>query len=274
MKSMARSSRGLAMWGSAGGNVMKRKVVTFTWEDEDAQECFAEWCPFPDAAASAQDVDRIESFLHLTPPLDVLDVGCGAGRHAVEMAKRGYRVVGIDVAMHYLAQAQEAAQRAGVAVEFRHQCASALTETNAFDLALAYWHTIGFMEEAEIRRHFACVCNALRPGAPFLYVFQGPRLAPGESIKAAAPVKDWDEKKGRFILSQKVIRDGYRDEYCVVIDTNTGEVTEYREHQRAFGYGEVVEYLRNAGFRSVDAFKDFDGTPATAEGFSIFVCRK
>jgi 2-polyprenyl-3-methyl-5-hydroxy-6-metoxy-1,4-benzoquinol methylase len=108
---------------------VKRKTVTFTWEDEDAQACFAEWCPFPDAAASAHDVDRIESFLHISPSLDVLDVGCGTGRHAVEMARRGYRVVGIDVATSYLARAREAARKAGMALELRLQRASTLTET-------------------------------------------------------------------------------------------------------------------------------------------------
>ena len=53
---------------------MKRRTVTFTWEDEDALACFAEWCPFPDAQDSSLDVDRIESLLHLVPPLDALDV--------------------------------------------------------------------------------------------------------------------------------------------------------------------------------------------------------
>jgi SAM-dependent methyltransferase len=84
---------------------MHRHTVTFTWEDEDAQACWLEWCPFPDAQASAKDVDRIEALLGLTPPLDVLDVGCGNGRHAVELARRGYRVVGIDVATRFLALA-------------------------------------------------------------------------------------------------------------------------------------------------------------------------
>ncbi len=115
---------------------MKRRTVHFNWEDEDAQACFAEWCPFPDASTSAQDVDRIEAFLCMAPPLDVLDVGCGNGRHAIELARRGYRVVGIDVAKRFLEEAGGAAKTANVAVEFRHQRASALIESNAFDFAL------------------------------------------------------------------------------------------------------------------------------------------
>jgi 2-polyprenyl-3-methyl-5-hydroxy-6-metoxy-1,4-benzoquinol methylase len=83
---------------------MKRKIVNFTWDDEDAQAVFAEWCPFPDASATSEDVDRIEMLAGIAPPLRVLDVGCGNGRHSIEMASRGYDVVGIDVAKLYLLQ--------------------------------------------------------------------------------------------------------------------------------------------------------------------------
>ncbi len=173
-----------------------RRTVTFTWEDEDAQACWIEWCPFPDASTSAQDVDRIEAFLGLAPPRAVLDVGCGNGRHAVELARRGYTVVGIDVAARFLALAREAAEHAGVAVEFRHMRASALTDSGRYDVALAYWHTIGFMADAEIRQHFAAIRRALMPGGIFLYAFQGPKLLPSQEATRAVPVKDWQEKTG------------------------------------------------------------------------------
>ena len=100
---------------------MKRKTVEVSWEDEDFQVCFAEWVPFPGALASAQDIDRIEALLNLSAPKDVLDVGCGNGRHAIELARRGYRVVGIDVAALFLNQAREAAKTSGLDIEFRQQ---------------------------------------------------------------------------------------------------------------------------------------------------------
>ena len=50
----------------------------------------------------------------------VLDIGCGSGRLAVELASRGAAVSGIDVSERRLADARKRAARAGLAVRFLH----------------------------------------------------------------------------------------------------------------------------------------------------------
>ena len=127
------------------------------------------------------------------------------------------------------------------------------------------------MSAEEINKHFSCIQTALRPACPFLYIFQGPRATPNEEEKST---RNWGEKDGKFILSTKEMRGGSRDELSIVIDTSTGEITEYLEHQKAFGYGEVMQILEAAGFSLVESYKDFDKTPATEEDFSIFACWK
>ncbi len=253
---------------------MKRKTVEFTWEDEESQKVFAEWMPFPDSNISAEDVDTIEKFTSIKPPMKILDVGCGNARHAIEFARRGYQVVGIDVAKQFLDEAKAAVTKADVPVELRYQRASELNEKESFDFALAFWHTIGFMSEKEIHKHFTAIYDALKPDCLFLYVFRGPKLIPGEALEQSQSTRNWAEKNGKFILTEKSIQEGYRNEYCVVIDTNKDEIIEYKEHQKAMSLDNIVSYLHNSGFNIVNTYNDFDRSSATREDFSVFLCQK
>jgi len=256
---------------------MKRKIVHWRWEDPDAQQSFAEWVGFPDRAQTAQEIDQIETLLVLRPPLRVLDVGCGTGRQAIELARRGYHVVGIDVASPYLEQARAQAREAGVQVAFRLQRGADLLECEAYDLVLAFNHTLGFMEADELAEHMARIRQALVPGGTFLLHLAGPRRVPGaESAPAAesSPSKNWAEQEGRFVLTEKRFEEGYRIEDCIVIDTEASEIIEYHERQRAFSLEEVIALLEGAGLAPIQCLADLAGAPATADRFGTFVCRK
>ncbi len=247
---------------------MKIKVVDWVWEDPEAQASFVEWVGFPDLLESRGEVDCLEQLLGLHPPRRILDVGCGAGRHAIELARRGYEVVGIDVAQGYLERARLEGQRQGMAVEFRLQRGSELTELETFDLALAYNHTLGFMTEEELGEHFRRIARALKPEGCFLLVIAGPRLTPGMSQER---IRNWTERNGKYILTEKWIGDGYRTERSIVIDPVQDEMIEYRERQRAFSLEEVRARLERAGFRAVACLQDFTGRSATPESFGIFI---
>lgn len=66
----------------------------------------------------------------------LLDVGCGPGRHAVEFARRGVDVVGIDISPEFVAVARERAKEARVSVSFFEMDAHLLPFEDEFDSAV------------------------------------------------------------------------------------------------------------------------------------------
>jgi len=140
---------------------MKKRTIAWTWENTEAQELFVEWVQFPEPSQTAQEIDRITKLLDLKPPMHVLDVGCGTGRHAIELARRGYLITGIDVAARYLEQATQEARRHNLAISFRHQRGSELTDEQVYDAALAINHTPGFLVVSlyQVQSHFRHVAK-------------------------------------------------------------------------------------------------------------------
>ena len=102
------------------------------------EELFTDYAETYDKEAFTQgtagECDFIEKEIGRDRSARILDVGCGTGRHAVELARRGYRVTGIDLSPSQLAKAREKAQAAGVDVDFRVADARALDFRNEFDL--------------------------------------------------------------------------------------------------------------------------------------------
>jgi 2-polyprenyl-3-methyl-5-hydroxy-6-metoxy-1,4-benzoquinol methylase len=66
----------------------------------------------------------------------ILDIGCGTGRHAIELAKRGYSVTGIDLSVSQLEHAKEKAVQQKVIIDFRQYDARMPHFRNTFDLVI------------------------------------------------------------------------------------------------------------------------------------------
>ncbi len=82
------------------------------------------------------EVDFIEKELNFDKSKTILDIGCGTGRHAIELTKRGYKVKGVDLSESQLQRAREKAKENGVEVQFFQQDARNLNFENEFDLVI------------------------------------------------------------------------------------------------------------------------------------------
>ncbi|MBN3038563.1 MAG: class I SAM-dependent methyltransferase, partial [Candidatus Omnitrophica bacterium] len=92
------------------------------------KECFVQ--------GTLGECDFIEQEINRDKSLKVIDIGCGTGRHAIELTKRGYNVTGVDLSEDQIKRAKEKAQEAGVAIDFQTQDARNLSFNGKFDLAI------------------------------------------------------------------------------------------------------------------------------------------
>ena len=82
------------------------------------------------------EVDFIEKEINYDKNCKILDIGCGTGRHDIELAKRGYNVTGIDLSESMLAKAKEKAEKAAVNLNLQLADARKLQFENQFDLVI------------------------------------------------------------------------------------------------------------------------------------------
>lgn len=83
------------------------------------------------------ECDFIEQEASYNKQLNILDIGCGTGRHAIELAKRGYEnIVGVDLSESQITRALEKADNEQVVIDFRVADARNLPFNSEFDLAI------------------------------------------------------------------------------------------------------------------------------------------
>jgi len=82
------------------------------------------------------ECDFIEKELDFNRGLKIIDVGCGTGRHSIELAKRGYSVTGIDLSDSQIKRAREKAGELSLNIEFIRQDARNLSFEKQFDVAI------------------------------------------------------------------------------------------------------------------------------------------
>jgi SAM-dependent methyltransferase len=140
------------------------------WYDGFFESEWLDYLSLPgDHDAAVRQVDFLVEQLALEPGASVLDVACGRGRHSVELARRGFRVTGIDLSPRSLELAGAAAQAAGVEVELRCLDMRELDYDGVFDGAINVFTSFGYFEEDdENERVLHGISRALRPGGRFL----------------------------------------------------------------------------------------------------------
>jgi ubiquinone/menaquinone biosynthesis C-methylase UbiE len=190
---------------------------------------------------------------------EVLDVACGFGRHAVPLARAGYRVTGVDRSETLLAEARRRAGDGGpelVQADYRDL---PLADAS-FDAALNLYTSLGYLGDEEDTRVLAEIARVLRPGGRLVI----------ETMHRDRLVRDWRDQswhmvgEGRLLLEQRTFdaRSGVAQTTQTLIEPS-GERDSHTFSVRVYTATELVDMLLRAGFAEARCYGDLEGAPFT-----------
>jgi SAM-dependent methyltransferase len=227
----------------------------------------------PWADRTGAEVDRALAMLGAQSGGRVLDMACGTGRHSLELARRGFDVVGVDISPDLLAIAEADAEADSLKASFVVADLRELDFDAEFDFVLNLNDgAIGYFEtEEENHRTFEVIGAALRPGGGNL--LQLPNVLYAETH---LPQKTWIAGEGMVELIDH--RWEPRTRYLegstmpIIVGETFQGVSPIPFRQRLYSVDELTEIYESVGMELANAFR---GTgkprPPKASQFEVFI---
>ena len=203
------------------------------------------------------EVDNMLALLRLPEGARILDLCCGPGRHSLELARRGFRVTGVDRTTFYLDRAREQAGVEELHVEFIKEDMRNFCRPGDYDAVLNMYSSFGYFESPDEDRQVLNNINAsLKEGGRLLMDMMGK-----EVLATIFQERDWHENNGVLFLEERKISGDwdYIQNRWIMIDGDSR--AEFEFPLRIYSGAELSRLLGECGFRSVQLYGDLPPKP-------------
>jgi len=200
------------------------------------------------------ECDFIETELKSDKSLKILDVGCGTGRHAIELSKRGYLITGIDLSESQLTRAREKAEKDHLIIDFQQQDARNLPFKDDFDVAIMLCEG-GFplMETDEMNYEILkSVSNSLRVCGKFIFTTLNGLFPLYHSVEKFC---DSTSKDGNATYRSNTFDLlTFRDHNTTEFEDDFGNKKTLECNERFYVPSEITWLLKSLGYKKIDIF--------------------
>jgi 2-polyprenyl-3-methyl-5-hydroxy-6-metoxy-1,4-benzoquinol methylase len=200
------------------------------------------------------ECDFIEKELGFNKQLRILDVGCGTGRHSIELTRRGYRVTGIDLSETMLQQAREKAAAANLEIDFQRYDARNLPFENEYEVVIMLCEgAFPLMETDEMNfQILQQVAKAIKNRGKFILTTLNGLFPMVHSVKEFC---NEDHEEGLALTKESRFDPlTFRDHNITEVEDEKGRKLELNCNERYYIPPEINWMLKNLGFENIDIF--------------------
>ena len=195
-----------------------------------------------------KECDFIEDRLGLEKGAIMLDLACGAGAHAVELASRGYNVVGYDLSLAMLARAQDEAQERGQKINFLQGDMREMAFEEAFDGMYSWSTSFGYFDDEKNVNVLSRIHRGLRQGGMFLL-----DVINRDYVCSHQPSLVWFEGDGCVCMDEMHVdffTSRLRVKRTVMFEDGRSRECDYAI--RLYGLNDLGKMLHDTGFKVVE----------------------
>ena len=195
-----------------------------------------------------RECDFIEDRLGLEKGAVMLDLACGPGAHAVELASRGYSVVGYDLSLAMLARAADEAQERGQKLNFLQGDMREMAFEDTFDGVYCWQTSFGYFDDEKNVNVLQRIHRALRTGGMLLLdVINHDYVAPRQ------PSLVWFEGDGCVCMDEMAV-DFFTSRLRVkrTVMFEDGRAREVDYNIRLYALHELGKMLHDCGFKVIE----------------------
>lgn len=206
-----------------------------------------------------EDTERLVSLILLNakpkPAAKVLDAACGAGRHAIQFAKKGFIVTAFDLSKALLQIGINEAENQKNSVKFLNSDIRTFNTDQKFDLVLSLFTSFGYFESDEENLIFPKnAYDMLNENGYYILDYFNKNFVEQNLVEESKrKVKGKEIVENRFIEKDRVIkRISIKEE---------NENNEYIESVKLYSYDNLEEKFKSIGYNVVNVFGDYLGNP-------------
>jgi SAM-dependent methyltransferase len=228
------------------------------WYEDDKLWEIMEPIMFTEAriAFTPNEVDAIKSLCKIAPDETVLDLCCGVGRHSLELARRGHKVVGVDRTRLYLDKANRSAVEEKLPIEFVLDDMRTFYRKRSFDIVLSMFTSFSYFEDHEeqmlVLRN---IYSSLRPGGRLLLESMGKEILARIFLR-----QSWSEWPHGFMLEERETTDNWsKMKNTWTFIERDGTVHKWNVTHWIYSGAEIKDMLESVGFTDVKVYGALDG---------------